>query len=140
MSQRPSRVLLAEDNDLYAETLAALLGADPRIRVVGRARDGAEAIELTLRLRPDVVLMDIEMPVLDGVEATRRILARCPGVRVVAVTSSTDPEDRRRIRLVGAAGFLRKDCPLAELAEAVVGAPGIPPVPARFDLASWMAA
>jgi DNA-binding NarL/FixJ family response regulator len=139
MSQ-PVRVLLAEDNDVYAETVAELLGADPRIRVVDRARDGAEAVTLALRLRPHLVLMDLDMPVLDGVEATRRIRERCPDIRVVALTSSTDPDAARRIRLVGGSGFLRKDCPLDELAAAVVDAPGLPSLPPRLDLASWMAA
>jgi DNA-binding NarL/FixJ family response regulator len=138
--RRPVRVLLADDNPLYADAVSMVLGADPRIEIVGHARDGREAIEAALALSPDLVLMDIHMPVVDGVEATRSIRTLCPDVRVVALTSSTDREDARRIRLVGASGFLRKDCALSELVEAVVDAPGTPLIPRGLDLAAWVAA
>ena len=136
----PVRVLLADDNALYADTVATILGADPRIEIVGHARDGRAAVELAFSLSPDLVLMDIDMPVMDGVEATRAIRAACPDVRVVALTSSTDLDDARRIRLVGASGFLRKDCPLTELVEAVLDAPGTPAIPRGLNLAAWIAA
>lgn len=136
----PVRVLLAEDNALYADTVASILGADPRIEIVGHARDGQEAIRLAFAMSPDLVLMDINMPVMDGVEATRSIKRLCPEVRVVALTSSTELEDARRIRLVGASGFLRKDCPLSELVEAVLDAPGTPAIPRTLNLAAWVAA
>jgi two-component system response regulator DesR len=138
--RRPVRVLLAEDNALYADTVACVLGSDPRIEIVGHARDGQQAIRLALALSPDLVLMDINMPVMDGVEATRSIRSLCPEVRVVALTSSTELEDARRIRLVGASGFLRKDCPLGELVEAVLDAPGTPAIPRGLNLAAWVAA
>jgi DNA-binding NarL/FixJ family response regulator len=134
------RVLIADDHRLFAQALEAILATDERIDVVGHARDGRAAVELAFSLSPDLVLMDIDMPVMDGVEATRAIRAACPDVRVVALTSSTDLDDARRIRLVGASGFLRKDCPLTELVEAVLDAPGTPAIPRGLNLAAWIAA
>ena len=80
---RRSKLLLAEDDDRFADTLALLLRADGRFEIVGRARNGAEAVAQAETLQPEIVLMDIEMPVMDGVEATRRILARSASARLV---------------------------------------------------------
>lgn len=106
--QPPLRVLLADDDDLYALSVAVSLQAYGWIDVVGRARDGAEAVDLALRLHPDVVLMDGRMPRLDGYEATRRLLAEEPRSCVLMVTSSSDTCDRRRSREAGAAAFVLK--------------------------------
>ena len=76
---RPVRVLLADDHELYAETLELLLALDDRIEVVGRAGSGAQAIALAVGLRPDVVLMDVHMPCVDGIRATRTVKALLPG-------------------------------------------------------------
>jgi DNA-binding NarL/FixJ family response regulator len=117
------RLLLVEDHVGYAQTLATLLGADPRIRVVGHAHDGVEGIEFAELRRPDVVLMDIHMPRLDGIQATRVISARLQHTAVLMLSSSTDPEARRDARAAGAVGYYLKDCLLDELADAVVAAP-----------------
>jgi DNA-binding NarL/FixJ family response regulator len=89
------RVLVVDDDSLYAEAATAILRQDDRLDVVGRACDGREAVQLAQSLRPDVVLMDIEMPVMDGIEATRSLRRLLPSARVVVVTSSASEADRR---------------------------------------------
>ena len=103
------RVLLADDHALYAEMLELLLTCDDRIEVVGRAASGAQAIALAVGLRPDVVLMDVHMPCVDGITATRTVKSLLPGVRVVMLSSSAAVEDRERARAAGASGYLTKD-------------------------------
>jgi DNA-binding NarL/FixJ family response regulator len=117
---RQIRVLLAEDHPLYAETLALVLGFDDRIEVVGQAADGAEAVELALELRPHIVVMDVHMPRLDGIEATRRLRAELPGVQVMMLSSSDALDDIERARDAGAAAYLTKDSDVATIAEDVV--------------------
>src|SRR3954447_577664 len=104
----PVRVLIADDHQLFAETLGLTLGLDDRIDVVGTAANGKEAVQLARELEPDAALMDLEMPVLDGYEATRvlrRVLPSCP---VVVLTASLSPEDAHRARTAGAAAYLTK--------------------------------
>jgi DNA-binding NarL/FixJ family response regulator len=113
------RVLIADDHLLFAEALRLVLDADPRLEVVGYARDGREVVELARALEPDVILMDLEMPVLDGVTATRKLLKASPA-RVAILTASTRPEDAVRARDAGAAAYLTKDCPTHEIVEAVL--------------------
>jgi DNA-binding NarL/FixJ family response regulator len=103
------RVLLVDDDPFFVEALSTLLAPDERIRIMGSAGDGAEALALAEELRPDVVLMDIHMPVMDGFEATRRIRASFPGTRVVFLTSSSSQELAEQAFLAGADGFLTKD-------------------------------
>ena len=127
--RRPLRVLIVDDTPLYAQTLELLLGADARVEVVGAAADGAQGVERALGVRPDVVLMDVQMPVLDGIEATRRIRGRLRRTRVVVVTSSPTDECRAAARAAGAAAFLPKDAAIRDLLEAVAGPPDPEPAP-----------
>jgi DNA-binding NarL/FixJ family response regulator len=111
------RILVAEDDEAFLDTLATALEADERFAVAACARNGREAVELAVRLRPDAVVMDIEMPELDGVEATRQLQADRPELPVVAI-SGTDYEERVfEMRQAGAADYVRKsrvDCELAQ--------------------------
>jgi DNA-binding NarL/FixJ family response regulator len=118
---QPVRVLIADDEPLFVEMLEAVLGADPRIEVVGTARDGGEAVELALELEPDVTLMDISMPAMDGIEAVRRIVGRRPDAAIVMLTGSSAASDVDRSRQAGAVGFLTKDRIDSELIETVLG-------------------
>ena len=120
----PIRVLIADDHRLFAEALEAILAGESSIEVVGRARNGAEAIELALELEPDIVLMDISMPVIDGVEATRRICEARPGACVLMLTGSNAAADVDRSRDAGAAGYVTKDRIASQLVEAIVEAAG----------------
>jgi DNA-binding NarL/FixJ family response regulator len=117
---KPLRVLIADDHRLFAEALEAILGADERIEVVGQASDGAEAVELAQRLGPDLVLMDVNMPVLDGFEATREIRAAGEAVHILMLTGSNSRADVDRSREVGASGYITKDRIASELVGAIV--------------------
>ena len=99
---------MVEDDDSFAEALRELLEADGRLEVADRARDGSEAIELAEALRPDVVLMDIVLPVVDGVEATREIRRKQPTIPVVAITGSEYEERALEVQDAGAVDFIRK--------------------------------
>jgi two-component system, NarL family, nitrate/nitrite response regulator NarL len=114
------RVLIADDHRLFAETLEALLATDDRIDVAGHAHDGREAVERAKRLAPDVVLMDISMPVMDGFEATRRIREHDAHACVLMLTGSNSREDVDRARQAGAAGYVTKDRIAAELVDAIL--------------------
>ena len=113
------RLLIADDQALVRGALGALLELEPDLTVVGMAADGAEAVRLAGELRPDVCLMDIQMPGMDGVEATRRIRQASAGTRVLVVTTFARPGYLRSALDAGASGFIVKDTPAEELAEAV---------------------
>ena len=113
-------MLIADDHRLFAEALRAILSADDRIEVVGLAASGEDAVSKAGRLAPDVVLMDISMPGLDGVEATRRILDVRPEARVLMVTGSDAQEDVDAARGAGASGYVTKDRIAAELVVAIL--------------------
>ncbi len=113
------RVLVADDQALVRAGFAAILDAEPDLEVVGEAEDGAQALERVAVARPDVVLMDVRMPRLDGIEATRRLLARPGAPRVLVLTTfGLDGYVYAALR-AGAGGFLLKDAPRARLADAV---------------------
>ncbi len=109
------RVLLAEDHGLVRAGLQQLLAGLDDIEVVGAATNGAQAVALASEMRPDVVLMDLSMPVLDGTEATRRVVDENPGVHVVVLTSFSDQERIMAALEAGAAGYLLKDTDPDEL-------------------------
>jgi DNA-binding NarL/FixJ family response regulator len=115
----PIRVLIADDHRLFAEALEAILAAEPEMEVVGRARNGEEAVEQSLALKPDVILMDIAMPVVDGVEATKRIRKRLKRACVLMLTGSNSRTDVARAREAGAAAYVTKDRIAAQLIEAI---------------------
>jgi DNA-binding NarL/FixJ family response regulator len=119
---RPVTVLVADDHRLMREGTAALLRADPRIEVVGMASNGGEALTLVESRAPDVVLLDLEMPVLGGIEACATIRGRHPEVEVLILTVSENEPDVWAALRMGAAGYLLKDMPPAELMEAVLDA------------------
>jgi DNA-binding NarL/FixJ family response regulator len=113
------RVLLADDHQLVRSGLAALLTGSDDIEVVGTASNGMEAVELARETSPDVVLMDLVMPGMDGVEATRRLVADQPQVQVVVLTSFSDQERILAALDAGAVGYLLKDVDPAELVRGV---------------------
>lgn len=107
-TRRHVTVLLADDNASIREALRTLLEKDGRIRVVGEARNGQEAVEMALKTRPDIVLMDISMPVMNGLDATRHVLAGRPSVRILMFSAHVDGEYVKRAKAVGAAGYIAK--------------------------------
>jgi DNA-binding NarL/FixJ family response regulator len=114
------RVLIADDHRLFAEALEAILGGDERIAVVGHAADGEEAVRLAAELGPDVVLMDISMPVMDGIEAAEAIRSGDERASILMLTGSNSRTDVDRARQAGAAGYGTKDRIAAELIDAIV--------------------
>jgi DNA-binding NarL/FixJ family response regulator len=118
----PVRVLLVDDQALFREALATLLEVRPEIEVVGEAANGAEAIDKVAILRPHVVLMDLHMPVLDGIAAARRLRVEQPDTRVLALTTFDDDEDVFAALRAGAVGYLLKDVTSDRLVEALLAA------------------
>ena len=113
------RVLICDDQALVRAGFRAILGSRPEIEIVGEAENGAEAVALAERRRPDVILMDIRMPLLDGVEATRRLVAKGSPARILVLTTFDLDEYVHAAIRAGASGFLLKDVTPAELVEAI---------------------
>jgi len=113
------RLLLADDQALFLEGLETLLSCHKDIQVVGQAANGQAAVDLALELRPDVILMDMQMPVLDGVGATRRLKQFLPGCRVIALTTFDDKEIVFNALRAGAVGYLLKDVGSLQLADSI---------------------
>jgi len=116
---KPIRVLLVDDQALFREGLRALLSVQSGVEVVGEAANGEQAVRLARELKPEVTLMDLRMPVLGGVEATRRIRAAEPGCRVLVLTTFDEDEEVFAALRAGAAGYLLKDAPSEKLLEAI---------------------
>jgi DNA-binding NarL/FixJ family response regulator len=114
------RVVVADDHRLFAQALEAILATDDRIEVAGHAADGAEAVRLALSVDPDVILMDIAMPVMDGFQATKQIRKQKPAARILMLTGSNSRIDVDRAREAGAAGYVTKDRIAAELIDAIL--------------------
>jgi DNA-binding NarL/FixJ family response regulator len=115
----PVRVMVVDDQALVREGLMTLLGAAPGVTPVVAAADGEEAVRLAARHRPDVVLMDLRMPVLDGVEATRQIRSALPDTEIVVLTTHADEASILDALRAGARGYLTKDAGIAEISRAV---------------------
>ncbi|MGA8112234.1 MAG: response regulator transcription factor, partial [Actinocatenispora sp.] len=114
----PVRILVVDDQTVVREGLATMLGLLPDLTVVATATGGADALRLVAEHRPDVVLMDLHMPGMDGVEATRRIRAEHPGTRVVVLTTYADDQSILAGLRAGALGYLTKDAGRDEIARA----------------------
>jgi DNA-binding NarL/FixJ family response regulator len=115
----PGRVLIADDHELVRDGFRRMLGYEKDLEVVGEARDGREAVELCRRLTPDLVLMDVRMPKMDGLEATRAIKAQQPAVGVLVVTTYDNPDYLLEAIKAGAAGYVLKDAPNRQLTNAI---------------------
>ena len=133
------RILIADDHRIIREGLRSLLGAEPDLEVVGQAKNGREAIRLARDLSPEVVLLDVSMPDMNGMEATTQILEDLPHVKVIALSMHKDEHFVAGMLLAGASGYLLKDCSIEELAGAVRSvmsggvhlSPGITPIVIR---------
>ena len=113
------RVLIVDDHPVVRAGLTGMLAAEPDLDVVAEASDGAEAVRLALELAPNVVLMDLRMAGMDGVEATARLAAQAPAIKVLILTTYDTDADIVRAVEAGASGYLLKDTPRSELAEAI---------------------
>ena len=116
----PIRVLVADDQPIFTRMLEAVLADDERMDVVGHAANGRQAVELAEELAPDVVLMDISMPLMDGLEATRRLHELDPAPRVLMLTESDLPGDVVRSRKAGAVAYVPKTRITSDLSEAII--------------------
>jgi DNA-binding NarL/FixJ family response regulator len=114
-AERAVRILIADDHRLFAESLMAVLSQDERVDVVGIAEDGQEAVELAAELQPDVILMDLKMPVIDGFEATRRIREAGLDTQILILTGTDQEIGSEDAAAAGASGYLRKESSVAEL-------------------------
>src|ERR1700756_3307842 len=113
------KVLVVDDHDLFRTGLSSLLSAEADIEVVAQASGGRMGVRLAAELQPDVVLMDVRMPDLSGLEATRQILKQDPDIRVLALTVASEDRDVETVLEAGAVGFLAKDTPIDSLAAAI---------------------
>lgn len=115
----PIRILIADDHTLVRSALAATLGTEPGLDIVAEAADGEDAVEQALLVQPDVVLMDVTMPRLNGVEATRRLVACCPETKVIGLSMHGEDMMADRMRRAGAVAYLSKDAPLEDVIAAI---------------------
>jgi two-component system response regulator NreC len=115
----PIRILIADDHKIVREGLTALLRQHPHMEVVGEAENGRQAVQLAASLQPQVVIIDIGMPELNGIEATRQIVAESPGTKVIALSMHSDKRFVKGMLKAGAAGYLLKYCASEELVNAI---------------------
>ena len=119
MSAAPIRLLIADDHPVVRDGLSGMFSGDDGFEVIGEAANGAQAVTLACALEPDVILMDLRMPRMDGVEATRRLRERDPGVKVVVLTTYADDRSVLDALRAGALGYLTKDAGAAEIQQAL---------------------
>ena len=119
-----TRILIVDDHSAFRDGLKLVINHQPDMEVVGEAENGEKAIALTRELHPDVILMDVKMPVMDGAEATRRILAEMPDMKILAMSIYDDDGFMANMLRAGALGFILKGCDSEELSEAVRKAAG----------------
>jgi DNA-binding NarL/FixJ family response regulator len=124
VASAPIRVLLVEDNDSFRELLEILLGVVPDVEVVAAVADGASALHVCARVRPDVVLLDYRLPELDGVQTAAGIASACPGAAVVILSAEADDREVEALYGAGASAFLTKDRELEKIVGAIREAAG----------------
>jgi DNA-binding NarL/FixJ family response regulator len=122
LSANPLKVLVADDHGLFRAGLARLLSADPRFEVVGEAKDGNDAIAQAIARKPDVVLMDLQMPGVGGVEAVKSLRREAPDVRVLVVSAYADPPTIEEAMASGATAYINKDVTIDEVAARIIEA------------------
>lgn len=115
-------ILIAEDHALYRETIASMIDKDGRFLIVGKTGNGVDAVLLSLRLNPDLVIMDIKLEGIDGIEATRRIKSKAPDIKIIGVSLYDDPFNQEKIVKSGAYCYLSKNSPMEELFSAIIQA------------------
>lgn len=113
------RVMVVDDHQMFREGLRALISGEQDMEVVGEAANGSEAIEIARKLAPDVVVMDMKMPVMNGIEATRHLVKELPGMRVLVLSMYSSSHLSESILEAGAAGYVLKGCDFEELAAAI---------------------
>jgi len=118
------RVVVADDHPVMRNGLSGIITKQEDMEVIGQAADGEEAVKVTLQVKPDVVLMDVIMPVLDGIGATRKIISERPETRVIGLTMYADPATETQMRFAGATRCLTKSCPTEVLLAAIRSASG----------------
>ena len=116
---KPTRIILVDDHAVVRQGFKMILSAQPDMEIVGEAGNGREAVELAVQLKPDVVVMDVAMPELNGIEATRRLVASAPHIRVIALSMHKDNVYVREILRAGARGYLLKDSVAGDLVTAI---------------------
>lgn len=119
---RAIKILLADAHAVIRQGLKSLLASQPRLEVIAEADNGRAAVQLCRKLSPDVVIMDITMPDLSGIEATRRIVASCPGVKVIGLSVHSDRQFAKEMLKAGARGYLLKESAFQEVLEAIQAA------------------
>ena len=117
---KAARILIVDDQTLFRTGLSSLLSQDERVEVVGQALDGADAVKQAVRLKPDVVLMDIKMPNLDGIEATRQIIEALPGTKVLILTTFDSDSQVIQALKAGASGYVLKDSSAAAIVSSII--------------------
>ena len=115
-----ARILVVDDQMLFRTGLCSLLAAEPRVNVIGQAADGAEAVKEAIRLRPDVILMDLRMPNVDGIEATRQVVERVPGTKVLILTTFESDSQVLQALKAGASGYVLKDSSATAIVNSIV--------------------